>query len=179
MPDVDTSLFLWINATSASPSWLVPLARFASIELPQWMVAGTAGAFIVGDTRVRSAVFRILGAMAMAWLIARIGQYCFPMPRPFVLGVGTQWMAHGDSPGFPSTHASVAFGYAGAMIALARRVRVTAAALLLAAMVAWSRVCLGLHFPVDVTMGAVVGAFAGWLSGIVPAMVLRTRVAHD
>jgi undecaprenyl-diphosphatase len=179
MPDIDSSLFLWINATAASPGWLVPLARFASIELPQWIIAGTVGAFIVGDARIQRAVLRIVWAMAIAWVIARIGQHYVPMPRPFVVGVGTPWMSHGDSPGFPSTHASVAFAFAAALVAAAARTWVTLLALLLAALVAWSRVCLGLHFPLDVAAGAVVGAASGWLSGFGPAIVFRTRVAHE
>ena len=179
MPDIDTSLFLWINATAASPSWLVRLARFASGELPQWMVAGAVGALIVGDARIQRAVFRILWAMAIAWVIARLGQQLFPMPRPFVVGVGTSWTSHGPSPGFPSTHASVAFGFAVAMAASSGRVVVSLVAAVLAGMVGWSRVCLGLHFPIDVAAGAAVGLVAGWLSGIGPPMVLRTRVAHE
>ena len=179
MPDIDTSLFFWINATAASPAWLVPLARFASTELPQWMVAGTVGAFIVGDARIQRAVLRILWAMAIAWVISRLGQQLFPMPRPFVVGVGTSWMAHGGSPGFPSTHASVACAFAFAMAASSERIVVSLVALVLAGMVAWSRVCLGLHFPIDAVAGAVVGMVAGWLSGIDPSMVLRTRVAHE
>ena len=179
MPDIDTSLFLWINATSASPAWLAPLARFCSVELPQWLVAGAVGAFVVGDARIQRAVLRIVWAMAIAWVIARLGLQFFPMPRPFMVGLGTSWMAHGSSPGFPSTHASVAFAFAAAMAAASRSTLVAAVALLLAGMVAWSRVCLGLHFPVDVVMGALVGAFSGWLSGIGPGLVMRTRVAHE
>ncbi len=179
MPDIDTILFLWINASATSPAWLVPLARFASTELPQWMVAGTVGAFIVGDARIQHAVFRILWAMAIAWVIARLGQQLFPMPRPFVVGVGTPWMVHGGSPGFPSSHASVAFAFAFAMAASSSRAVVGLVALLLACMVAWSRVCLGLHFPIDVVAGAAVGMVAGWLSGVGPALVIRTRAAHE
>lgn len=179
MPDIDTSLFLWMNATTASPSWLVPLARFASFELPQWMVAGTVGAFIVGDARIQRAVLRVVWAMAIAWVIARLGQHFIPMPRPFVVGVGTPWMAHGGSPGFPSTHATVAFAFAVALAASSGRPVVTMGALGLAGLVAWSRVCLGLHFPVDVVAGAALGALGGWLSGIGPGMVLRPQVVHE
>jgi len=179
MLTIDTSLFLWLNASATSPAWLLALARFASTQLPQWMVAGAVGAFIVGDVKVRRAVVRMAWAMTIAWVIARIGQHYFPMPRPFVLGLGTSWMAHGDSPGFPSSHASVAFAFAAAMVASSGRALVAAVALLLAGVVAWSRICLGLHFPLDVAAGALVGAFAGWLSGLAPRPFVRARVAHE
>lgn len=177
--DTDTAVFLWLNATSASPSWLLALARFASRELPPLMIAGTAGAFIVGGARVRRAVLRITLAMALAWILARVGQHYWPMPRPFVLGLGTPWISHNDSPSFPSTHASVAFAFSVALALASGRKWAAAGALALALLVAWSRVCLGLHFPFDVGVGAVVGGVSGWTSGWMPARWPRMRTVHD
>ena len=63
MFELDNLLFLWVNATTTSPAWLVPLARVASQELPQWLIAGTIGAFVVGDARIQRCVSRVLCAM--------------------------------------------------------------------------------------------------------------------
>lgn len=168
MFELDRVLFLWLNASSSSPVWLVPIARFASLELPQLLVAGTIGAFIVGDTRVQQHVLRLLMAMLTAWLLARLGQHFLPMPRPFSVGLGTAWLSHSDSASFPSTHASVAFAF-GIVVAVSTQNRLLGfAALALAGLVAWSRVCLGLHFPFDVLVGAVVGGASAWLCGIAP-----------
>lgn len=179
MVDVDTGLFLWMNASGAAPAWVVPLARFASTELPPWMMAGTVGAFLVGTAQVRRVVLRVLLAMAIAWVLARIGQHFLPMPRPFVLGLGTAWLAHGDSPGFPSTHASVAFAFAAVLVATVRSWPLRLVAVGLAALVSWSRICLGLHFPIDVLAGALVGVAGAWLSGLRPGALQRTGVAHE
>lgn len=158
----DISLFLLINATTDSPKWLLPLARFASQDLPQWLIAGAVGAFVAGDARVRRGVVRIMLAMAAAWLVARLGQTLIPMERPFTAGLGTQWLAHRGSASFPSTHASVAFAFAGATAAVSRHTVLTAMALGAAGLVAWSRVCLGLHFPLDVLTGAILGLCCAW-----------------
>jgi len=164
----DTLVFQWLNATADSPAWLVPLARFASLELPRLLVAVAAGAFLVGDTRIRCAMLRTGLAMVIALVLARMLQHAIPMPRPFALGIGTQWLEHGGSAGFPSAHASVAFAFGGAT-AMATRSRWLMAALLLSVgAVAWSRLCLGLHFPSDVLAGALVGAASAWLGGVVP-----------
>jgi undecaprenyl-diphosphatase len=179
MFDFDTTLFLWLNASSAAPAWVVPLARFASLELPQWLLAGTVGAFIVGGRRVQRAVLNMMAAMAIAWLLARFAQHLWPMPRPFMLGLGSVWLPHGDSAGFPSTHTSVAFAFAGAVCAQAQRRVACVAALLAAVFIAWSRVCLGLHFPFDVLVGALVGLFSAWLGTLIPNLPRVARTAHE
>ena len=157
MPPFDTSLFLWVNATVATPAWLLALARFASQELPQWLAAGTAGALVVGDAQVRRRVWQIALAAALAWIAARFIQHVLPMPRPFALGLGTTWLSHADSAGFPSTHASVAFAFAATVAIGTGRRLLAAGALALAFLIAWSRVLLGLHFPSDVACGALIG----------------------
>ena len=91
MSHVDIPLFLWINASSASPAWLLALARFASQELVQWLIAATVGALVVGDAQVRRCVLQVAIAMVIAWIGARLIQHLLPMPRPFALGLGTPW----------------------------------------------------------------------------------------
>lgn len=172
---LDPLVFQWLNATADSPAWLVPFARFASLEMPELLIAGAGGAFLVGDTQVRCAMLRTGLAMVIALVIARLLQHRVPMARPFTLGIGIQWLEHGRSAGFPSTHASVAFAFSVAAAMSTRSRWLIAALLLSATTIAWSRVCLGLHFPSDVLAGVLVGATSAWLGSIVPIpYVLRT-----
>ena len=164
MSHLDIPLFLWINATSASPTWLLALARLASQDLVQWLIAGTIGALVVGDAQVRRCVLQIALAMALAWLGARLIQHLLPIPRPFALGLGTPWLSHADSAGFPSTHASVAFAFAAIVAANTQRRLLGVCAFALAGLIAWSRVSLGLHFPSDVVAGALIGLASSWLA---------------
>lgn len=175
MTPIDTTVFLWLNATAGSPHALIKLALFATEQLPALLVAGTIGASLVGGRDIRRMVLRIVLAMGLAWLVARIGQHLLPMPRPFVTGLGTQWLEHGNSPGFPSTHASVAFAFAAALATCARRWTIGLTALALATLIAWSRVCLGLHFPSDVLAGAGVGILCAGAVNLIPR---RTAQAH-
>ena len=64
-----------------------------------------------------------------------------------------------ESPSFPSGHATTAFAAAAAFAVLVPRFRVPAIAL--AALVALSRVYLGVHFVLDVLVGAALGAAIG------------------
>ena len=174
MSGLDVAFFLWLNATAASPAWVVPFARFVTVQLPEWMIVGLAAAFLVGDARVQRHVSRVVLALLAGWLLARLGQHLFPMPRPFSLGLGTAWKTHADSAGFPSTHASVAFAFAFAVAACTRRWLPAAAAFVVASLIGWSRISLGLHFPVDVLAGAAVGGASAWLSGLVPLYRLKS-----
>ena len=63
------------------------------------------------------------------------------------------------SPSFPSGHAMTAFAVAGAVALLAPRLR--APVLALAALIAVSRVYLGVHFWIDVLAGAALGLAVG------------------
>jgi undecaprenyl-diphosphatase len=64
-----------------------------------------------------------------------------------------------SSASFPSGHAATSFAAAAALSVLVPRLRVPA--LVLAALVAISRVYLGVHFWVDVLAGAFLGAAIG------------------
>jgi undecaprenyl-diphosphatase len=178
MIPIDSTVFLWLNATASSPHWLLKLALFASQQLPALLVAGTIGASLVGGREVRRDVVRILLAMVLAWLVARLGQHLLPMPRPFAIGLGTQWLEHGNSAGFPSTHASVAFAFGAAVAASARRWTVGLAALALATLIAWSRICLGLHFPSDVLAGAGVGVLCAGAANLIPRRTPQVRPVY-
>jgi len=175
---IDTSLFLWLNATPDSPAWMLKLAMFASQQLPGLIVAGTFGALVVAPRDVRRGVWRVLLAMAMAWVLARLGQHLLALPRPFALELGKQWIEHGNSAGFPSTHASVAFAFGAAVAVSCRRAIVALLALSAAGLIAWSRICLGLHFPSDVVAGLLVGLFCALVSRALLRPIWVAQGAH-
>lgn len=172
---LDAALFLWINGSAASPLWLTALAVFATERVPLLMAGVGIGVFLAGDRQVKLRLLEVLATIAIAWLLARLAQHFIAVDRPFVAGLGQKWLAHAASRSFPSMHASVAFGIASAVALTAGRVRWTLLALAVAALVSWSRVYLGLHFPSDVLAGALVGAASAWLVCRLPLRVARRR----
>ena len=161
---LDSALFMFVNGSAGSPPWLAALALFATERLPQLIAGGMVGVVLAGDREVRLRAVRVLAAMALAWWLARLGQQFIASDRPFVAGLGTQWLEHARSHGFPSKHASVAFGFATAVALTAGRAHWASLAFAAAALIAWSRVYLGLHFPSDIGAGALVGVASGWLA---------------
>lgn len=81
----------------------------------------------------------------------------FHQPRPFDLAPSVRlWSA--DGYGMPSGHAQLAVVVWGTIAAWFNRRWLWAMAILLAALIGFSRVYLGLHFPTDVVAGWFVGA---------------------
>ena len=69
---------------------------------------------------------------------------------------------HASKNSFPSGHTSASF--AAAVVLILNRWRGRWVALVLAVLIAFSRLYLYVHFPTDVLGGALVGAFCAWLS---------------
>ncbi|MCQ2194209.1 MAG: phosphatase PAP2 family protein [Paludibacteraceae bacterium] len=69
---------------------------------------------------------------------------------------------HGGQFGFPSSHAANSFGFATFSALLFRNRLYTFAALLWAAVCAYSRIYLGVHFPGDILVGTLLGISVGF-----------------
>lgn len=133
------------------------------------------------------------GAVAMAAVLAGFGvtlvlKALLGLPRP----PATLWLVEADGFGFPSGHAiaaTVGWGAIAAVLPRGRRRQRVALAAVVVAVVALSRVVLGVHYAVDVVAGVVVGgALLGlllwlddveWTFGIAMAAGLVAAVATD
>ena len=94
-------------------------------------------------------------------------RYAEPEPLMFI--------PHTNS--FPSGHAAISFACAATIARFAPR---HAAPLLyaLAVLIAWSRVYVGAHYPLDVLGGAAIGLVIATALRPLPAVLLRSRPAR-
>jgi membrane-associated phospholipid phosphatase len=92
-----------------------------------------------------------------------------------MLGLSPEYLAHGARAGLPSTHATVMFTVAFMLIADPRLRAVGLAVLAIAVATAWARVYVGVHFPVDVAAGALLGACVAAIAQAALAGVARLR----
>jgi membrane-associated phospholipid phosphatase len=131
---------------------------------------------ILGDGRIQLALMLpfclryprvfwalVLGAL-VAGMISRGFKMWLPLPRPAavldasqITIVGARLTAHS----FPSGHTVSAFSFVVAWLALLGGWR-TLPIVVVAALVGFSRIAVGAHWPVDVLAGALIGLLGGW-----------------
>lgn len=160
MEELNRALFLWVNANAASPEWLIDLATFIARDVIAIVPLLIVGLWLWGPrsklTTQRVLVVKtgiaLLYALAISWCLAQL----FPHPRPFAIGLGHQFLSHAPDDSYPSDHGTVIFTFAIAFICWHR---LWSGAVLMAAgaAIAWSRVYLGVHWPLDMLGGMLVG----------------------
>ncbi len=157
---LDLKLFLLLNGSMAAQPWLLVLAYFFANQLIYLVPVGLGGAWCWGNRARRSLALNILLAVLLVLAINYLAGWLWPRSRPFVLGVGHTFFSHAATPAFPSTHAGILWTIG--LTLLLYRAHAVAAWLVLAAGlgVAWARVFLGVHFPLDM-LGALASA---WLA---------------
>lgn len=156
MQGLDFALFGLINAGPSVAPWSLAFAEFCSDLLPA-MLTLAIGFSALFSRRWRYALFTVLLSVLAAWIVVTVIRALAPIPRPAFYGLGIQWVPQGVRPGFPSMHAAGTFAAAFALWCLPSRLPMLAA-LVVAALVAWSRVYLGLHFPSDIVAATMLGA---------------------
>ncbi len=93
-----------------------------------------------------------------AWLVSFIIKVIAHAPRPFVrIPDLSPLIVHGGYDSFPSGHATVFFGLATAIYLYNKKIGIVF--YVFATLIAVSRVITGVHFPVDIFVGAIIGIF--------------------
>jgi undecaprenyl-diphosphatase len=163
-PGWDARLFLALNDVSpAGANVLTPLSRFF---LPAGLAAAIALAGLYVSIRNRSLLPALVGLTAgvLAWVLASVAKAAADRPRPYEVladAVLRQQPARGTS--FPSSHTAVAVAVVIAMLPFVPR-PMQVAAIVFAVLVGWSRIYLGVHYPLDVLGGSGIGLAVGGLS---------------
>jgi undecaprenyl-diphosphatase len=156
-------LFLAINAPAHPPAMALALARFAAQDLilvaPLLLMAGWLWRCSAPRTAL---VHAALAALLGLGINQIIGLLWFE-PRPFSLGVGHQFLAHAADSSFPSDHLTIIWGVAFALLFYRDWRRAGLGLALLGLPVAWARIYLGVHWPLDMLGAAAVGLFSALL----------------
>lgn len=108
----------------------------------------------------------MVGLALAAVIIARLGlteiiRWLWFRPRPFVEYGFTPLIGHNLSASFPSGHAAFFFALAAVVFLFNKKAGwwFLAGSLL----ISLARIFTGVHYPLDILAGAVVGTFSGWL----------------
>ena len=90
-------------------------------------------------------------------------KYIVNRPRPYVTYPDIENVTSEGSPSFPSNHTSAAFAMATSVSIVYPKWYIIAPSYIWAGAVGYSRMDLGVHYPSDVLMGALIGAGSAYL----------------
>lgn len=137
--------------------WLNPVMIFFTTVGESgicWIVASLVLAFF---SRTRKCGFTMMAAMAVTFLVGNVFlKNLIARPRPCAVDTSvTLLIPHPSEYSFPSGHSSCGFAAAVTVFAYYRRAGMFA--LLLAAVIAFSRMYLFVHYPTDILGGIALG----------------------
>ena len=158
LSELNLSLFSWINASPEASNTSIHFAIFIANDLLYCMILLFAWFWLRGNYDTKKQILKAFIFTSIAILISQCISHVYYHPRPFVMEIGRTLIYHAPNGSFPSDHmlifSSIAFSY---LFSAQRKLGIFL--LIKAWLVAWSRVYLGVHFPLDM-LGAFLLAFA-------------------
>lgn len=137
---------------------------YISLAIPAGM--GTVGLIKNNDQLLRNAcvTFAAIGVNSAITLAMK---YSFNRTRPYNTYPDIVKKSKGGSPSFPSGHTSMAFSTATSLSLEYPKWYVIVPAYTWAGTVGYSRMYLGVHYPSDVLVGALIGSGSAWVTYLV------------
>jgi undecaprenyl-diphosphatase len=170
---LNETLFLHINAAPGTPDWMIKAAGITAVHLVVLVPLLLVFMWLTGRKEKRdTALFTVL-AVSLSLLLSKIVAMVYPHPRPFMIGLGHQYLPHEANDSFPSDHAT--FFTAAAFALLAGRCPGPGLAIFAVGIaVSWARIYLGIHFPMDMA-----GALAIAAAGVALSRLLWKKIGGE
>jgi undecaprenyl-diphosphatase len=173
MEHANDTLFLAINAGSHPPGFLLLMALF----LANWLVPLTILLFVLlwirKPDRERAALITATLTMLIGLAVNQIIGMVYFHPRPFMVGLGHQYLPHPADNSFPSDHATFMWSLGFGLLALGM-LRGWAVTLIAGGIaVAWARIYVGVHFPFDMAGSLLVALTVTGFARLIHRLVRR------
>ncbi|NNM59009.1 MAG: phosphatase PAP2 family protein [Legionellales bacterium] len=148
-------LLLWIYAGAHPLAWQLDLGIFAAKYLCYFFPLVLVYQGVRYRDR-RALVIVILIAIFLSIALSQLIQHFYPTNRPFVDGLVSNLIHHAVNSSFPSDHtlfaATIAFGFI-----FGRVYKLGVFLLALTLVIGWGRVYVGVHYPLDIAGGLLIG----------------------
>ncbi len=155
MNTLNETLFLYLNSPAHLGSTALLVSTFLAEGLIWLMPAGLLLGWLFGDDTTRRAMIEATMASMAALLLAQLIGMVWVHPRPFMIGIGHTHLVHVADASFPSDHLTLWWTVSFSLVNQSRLRAVGLSLSVLGIAVAWARIYLGVHFPLDMAGAAV------------------------
>lgn len=157
-------LFHILNVPDQASIWMINYASLIAHDLVYLFLLIFAIAWFRGSYEVKTGIIKAFIFTAITLLMSEVLSAVLNTPRPFMMDVGRTLIEHAPTGSFPSNHMSIFSGIAFAYYFSPQR-DLGRILIWTAWLVAWSRVYVGVHFPIDM-LGAFLMAVIVNLAGL-------------
>ncbi|NOU94568.1 phosphatase PAP2 family protein [Paenibacillus sp. LMG 31456] len=168
LTEIDYRIFQFINLTAGKDSFIYLLMRFFAEQAVYLFVLGLLAYGLTRSERNRLMVLETFVASCAAFGVSKLCGIFLFRERPFVEHDVIQLIAHQATASFPSNHATGTFVIAAVLLLYRKPMGLVL--FLLASCVSFSRVWVGVHYPLDIV--------GGMINGILCAIVIRIIVSR-
>ncbi|WOD14379.1 undecaprenyl-diphosphatase [Paraburkholderia kirstenboschensis] len=163
MEFLNQAFFLWVNAPAHPNALAVQFAIFFAERLI-WGAPTLIGiGWLFGNEGIRKAMLVATAAGMLGLLLNQIIGLVWSHPRPFMIGLGHTLIAHVADSSFPSDHLTLWWSVAFSLAVQRGTGSLGVTLAMLGAPIAWARIYLGVHFPLDMLGAVAVAALSAWL----------------
>lgn len=155
--------FLALNADLSTVAWKLDVATVTAEYLIYLIPLALVAMWCWGGQARRESALKICLIALVSLGVNQLLALGYPHPRPSETGIGHTFILHAADSSFPSDHATV-FAAMGLTLLFANAKSLTGwFFLVIGAAVAWARIYLGVHFPIDMlgAIAVVTAAYAG------------------
>lgn len=163
---MNQSLFYYLNNLAGKSACFDSIVIFIAQYLAYWLVVAFFALVILEKDKKKKfkmLIFSVLSIFLSRIVITEIIRFFYYVPRPFVNNDVFQLIFHETSGSFPSGHATFFFALAMAIM-FATRWRTWGLLFFLGAiLMGLARVVAGVHWPLDILGGAIIGILSTWI----------------
>ncbi len=158
---MDLYFFEQINQLALKWLWLDVLAVFFAEYFEYVLIFSLFLFLIIRFKKYWRMVFQsIISAVLARFVVVELIRWLWQRPRPFIHNHVNLLITH-NSVAFPSGHA--AFFFAMSIIVYFYNKKAGLLFFLASFLICLARIFVGIHWPLDILAGALVGIFSGWL----------------
>lgn len=166
LESLNYQLFYAVNATNQPSVITTKFATFCANDLLYLTFIFLVVYWIKGNDEKRQLVLKAILATLLALIVAFVIGLIDPTARPFVAGIGHTWMVHAPTPSFPSDHMTI-FSVLMTSFYLAKKQLLSLILAMTGLLTAWARVYVGIHFPLDMLGGLLLGVVSSQIVTII------------